>query len=248
MCNLILLANKCPKSVEGLGNDDPIPMLRRKAIYILMERGETDLYSFTSRLNRDNLLTPAKIRFLWEGMLEALRYLHDRRVIHSDIKPANFILVNGVVKIIDFGFAKVLPPEEKYATRKYIAGTKDFLSPETLSCYVIVDGVIDIDETKRRTVKVYLQSDIWALGVILYQWVYNEPLYATLPGGRVAKIKATIDSTPLVLEPIQDLDLFDTLTSCLHKNPLKRPSVEKLLSHAYLHPVHKRYDAKIKEN
>ena len=70
-----------------------------------MERGETDLYGYTSRLSTENLLTPAKIRFLWEGMLEALKYLHDKRVIHSDIKPANFILVNGVVKIIDFGLS-----------------------------------------------------------------------------------------------------------------------------------------------
>ena len=234
--------------MEGVGNDDPIPMSRRKAMYILMERGETDLWSFTTRLKSDNLLTPATIRFLWEGMLQSLRYLHDRRVIHADINPLNFVLVNGVVKIIDFGFARVLPPEKEYSSRKYIQGTKDFISPETLSCYVIEDGVINIEETKRRPIKVYLQSDIWALGVILYQWVYNEPLYATLPGGRVAKIKATIDSTPLVLEPIQDLDLFDTLKSCLHKNPLKRPSVEKLLSHTYLYPVHKRYNKKIKEN
>ena len=213
-----------------------------------MERGETDLYSFTSRLIKDNQLTPAKIRFLWEGMLEALKYLHDQRVIHSDIKPANFLLVNGIVKIIDFGFARQLAPNEGYSVRNYIAGTKDYLSPETLSCYVIEEGVINIEETKRKSVKIYLQSDIWSLGVMLYQWVYSENVYATVPGGRVAKIQATIAANPVALEPLQDLDLFDTLKLCLNKNPVKRPSVEKLLAHAYLHPVHKRFNRKIKDN
>ena len=212
-----------------------------------MERGETDLYGYTSRLSTENLLTPAKIRFLWEGMLEALKYLHDERVIHSDIKPANFILVNGVVKIIDFGFARKLAPEEKYALRNYIAGTKDYLSPETLSCYVIEDGAINIEETKRRNVKIYLESDIWSLGVILYQWIYGESLYGSVPGGRIGKIQAIINSNQVVLEPLQDLDLLETLGMCLHKNPVKRPSVDKLLSHAYLHPVHKRYNKKIKQ-
>ena len=233
--------------MEGVGNDDEVPMIQRKAIYILMERGETDLYMFSGKMGRDNSFTPAKIRYLWEGMLESLKYLHDKRVIHSDIKPANFLLVNGVIKIIDFGFARKLEPDEKYANRNYIAGTKDYLSPETLSCYVIEEGVINVEETKRRNVRVYLQSDIWSLGVILYQWIYGESLYACVPGGRVAKIQATISRDQIQFEPLQDLDLLDTLKSCLHKNPLKRASVEKLLAHPYLHPVHKRYNRKIKD-
>ena len=222
-------------------------MLTRKAIYILMERGERDLYGFTSRLCRASSLSPAKIRFLWEGMLEALKAVHDQRVIHADIKPANFILVNGVVKIIDFGIARKLKEDEKYQKLNYIAGTKDYLSPETLSCYVIEDGAINVEETKQRNVRVYLASDIWALGVILYQWAYSESLYAAIPGGRIAKIQATIDRKPIDFEPLKDMDLLDTLKLCLHKNPLKRPSVDKLLYHPYLHPVHKRFNRKIKD-
>ena len=233
--------------MEGVGNEDQVPTSKRKAIYILMERGERDLYGFTSRLSRDSSLSPAKIRFLWEGMLEALKDVHDQRVIHSDVKPANFILVNGVVKIIDFGFARKLKDDEKYQLRNYIAGTKDYLSPETLSCYIIEDGVINVEETKQQTVKVYLASDIWALGVILYQWVYSESLYAAVPGGRIAKIQATINRKPIDLEPLQDMDLLDTLKLCLNKNPLKRPSIDTVLSHPYLHPVHKRFNRKIKD-
>ena len=59
-------------TVDFVGNDGTI---RQKAAYILMERGEVDLCSLVDRLSNKKLLTPAKIRFLWEGMLEALKYM-----------------------------------------------------------------------------------------------------------------------------------------------------------------------------
>ena len=210
-----------------------------------MERGEIDIFSFVDSFNTENLLTPAKIRFLWEGMLEALKCVHDLNVIHSDIKPANFLLVNGIIKISDFGFATRLGPNQTYYLRDYIAGTKDYLSPETLSCYVIEEGVINTEETKKRNIRVYLQSDIWALGVILYQLVYGCAPYSSLPGGRIAKIQATIDTKPLEFEPIEDVDLLDTLKNCLNKNPLRRPTIDKLLRHPYLYPTHKHINKKI---
>ena len=137
------------------------------------------------------------------------------------------------------GFAEKLPPNEVYTVKKHVAGTRDYIGPETLSSYVIEEGVINVEKTKKRKVKIYLQSDIWALGVILHQWVYDALLYSTVPGGKLSKIYATIDKKPVELEPLQDLDLYDTLRLCLNKNPLKRPSVDKLLRHPYLHPAHR---------
>ena len=213
-----------------------------------MEKGETDVFKYVEKLSKEGSLTPAKIRFLWEGMLEALKYLHDERVVHSDVKPANFLLVNGIIKIIDFGFAQKLAPGEKYKLQRHMAGTKDYLSPETLASYIIVDGAIDIEASKKRPVRLYLQSDIWALGIILHQWVYGVLPYATLPGGRVAKVQATISHQAVDLDPLQDLDLLDTLKMCLIKKPLKRPLTDKLLQHPYLRPSHKRFNRQIHDN
>ena len=41
-------------------------------------------------------------------MVEATRLLHERKIVHSDLKPGNFVIVRGNVKIIDFGIAKAL--------------------------------------------------------------------------------------------------------------------------------------------
>src|ERR1700733_1197393 len=46
------------------------------------------------------------IRFYWEQMLQAVQAIHEEKIVHSDLKPANFLLVAGQLKLIDFGIAK----------------------------------------------------------------------------------------------------------------------------------------------
>lgn len=41
-------------------------------------------------------------------ILEAVQVIHDEKIVHSDLKPANFVLVKGQLKLIDFGIAKAI--------------------------------------------------------------------------------------------------------------------------------------------
>ena len=50
-------------------------------------------------------LTPF-VQMIWKRMLEAVDFIHSQRVIHSDLKPANFLFVKGELKLIDFGIAR----------------------------------------------------------------------------------------------------------------------------------------------
>ncbi len=50
-------------------------------------------------------LTPF-LQMIWKRMLEAVDFIHSQRVIHSDLKPANFLFVKGELKLIDFGIAR----------------------------------------------------------------------------------------------------------------------------------------------
>ncbi len=81
---------------------------------------------------------------------DGLAYAHSQRTVHRDIKPANILLTReGVVKLVDFGLAEVL------GTHSFAggAGTYAYMAPEDFHP----------EEQSDR------QSDIWAVGVILYE-------------------------------------------------------------------------------
>ena len=71
-----------------------------------MECGSIDLAGFL-RKNRAKI-TEGELQGFWRQMLEAVHVIHQQGIIHSDLKPANFMLVEGRLKLIDFGIAHTL--------------------------------------------------------------------------------------------------------------------------------------------
>jgi serine/threonine-protein kinase len=83
---------------------------------------------------------------------EGLQFAHDRQIIHRDIKPANIMVLNdGLVKITDFGIARMRNNEVKTMTGM-ILGSPKYMSPEQVS-------------GKRADTR----SDIFSLGVVIYE-------------------------------------------------------------------------------
>ena len=68
-------------------------------LYILMERGECDLSHVLTALEDHQRLTPTKLRYYWEQMLEAVIAVHKEGIVHADLKPNNFVLVQGQLKV-----------------------------------------------------------------------------------------------------------------------------------------------------
>lgn len=94
-------------------------------------------------------------------MLEAVHVIHEEKIVHSDLKPANFVLVQGRIKLIDFGIAKAIANDTTNIQRDQQIGTVNYMSPEA------------IEETRRpdgkKVMKLGRASDVWSLGCILYQ-------------------------------------------------------------------------------
>eukprot|EP00096_Caligus_rogercresseyi_P000213 TRINITY_DN1056_c0_g1_i3.p1 TRINITY_DN1056_c0_g1~~TRINITY_DN1056_c0_g1_i3.p1 ORF type:complete len:574 (-),score=180.06 TRINITY_DN1056_c0_g1_i3:275-1996(-) len=126
----------------------------RKYLYMLMESclgGEL----WTILRDRGSFDDPTT-RFYTACVIEAFSYLHARGIIYRDLKPENLLLdSSGYVKLVDFGFAKKLPPGRKTWT---FCGTPEYVAPE-----VILNKGHDVS------------ADYWSLGVLMFELLTGTP-------------------------------------------------------------------------
>ncbi len=87
-------------------------------LFVVMEHGERDLANMLKEVSSsENGLTDAKTKFFWEEMLEAVSVVHRENIVHSDLKPANFLIVGGMLKLIDFGIASTVNDNKTHVTK-----------------------------------------------------------------------------------------------------------------------------------
>jgi len=213
--------------------------LQQKAIYLVMELGEVDLNYVLQKqelrqTNGIGSLSPLNMNFIrltWQQMLNAVYCIHEARIIHGDLKPANFLFVRGSLKLIDFGIAKAIQTEDTINIyRDNQVGTLNYMSPESIQ---------DSGTGKNGlTVKCGRPSDVWSLGCILYQMCYKKTPFADLR--MVQKINAIVDPGHEIKYPDTiDHAAISAMKSCLHRKPEDRALIvgdDGLLNqHHFLH-------------
>lgn len=102
----------------------------RNTLYMVMERGDSDLHKILAGYN--NHLPLYTLVSYWYQMLQAVNYIHQNGVIHSDLKPANFLMIGGRLKLIDFGIASNIALDSTSIIKFSQAGTFNYISPEAL--------------------------------------------------------------------------------------------------------------------
>lgn len=151
---------------------------------------------------------------------EAIAEAHAAGVIHRDLKPSNLFLAKqrdrrAIVKVLDFGISKLVDPKELPLTRSAsIMGSPHYMSPEQLTSSKNVDP----------------RTDIWALGVILYELVAGRrPFDADTMPEIVAQV---LQNTPTRLSfhrPNLALDFEHIIARCMATFPRDRyPSVREM--------------------
>lgn len=169
------------------------------------------------------------VAFYWVQMLRCVKVLHDRRIVHLDLKPQNFVLVRGNLKLIDLGISQRLPDDMTCVNPTLQLGTLTFMSPERLQPPSLSHIYSDADETR---FSVGRKSDIWSLGVMLYFMLYQRSPFPQ-PTAQ-SRMLAIIDrNSPIEFSPISNPGLYQALQRCLVRNFKERASVDELINISY---------------
>ncbi|CCC67554.1 hypothetical protein NCAS_0A09960 [Naumovozyma castellii] len=160
-------------------------------------------------------LTEPQIAYIVRETCQGLKFLHDKHIIHRDIKSDNVLLDNNArVKITDFGFcAKLTDQRSKRAT---MVGTPYWMAPEVVKQR-------EYDE----------KVDVWSLGIMTIEMLESEPPYLNEDPLKALYLIAT-NGTPKLKNPESlSLEIKRFLSVCLCVDVRYRASTEELLHHGF---------------
>lgn len=193
---------------------------------IVMELGQVFRDTMIYHVMNRKSMPIDMIRHFWAQMVASIYYLHDIGIVHGDCKPENFIHVGKdgqTLHLIDMGISFQLPPDVT-SRLKTAAGTPDYVAPEMVSSRI----------GSSRYSKCGFKSDVWALGVILFEMTFGFRPLRALPDQQsklrfLARLKRD-----LPIPKHHDKKLSSVLKGCLRYNPRKRFDIEQVFDHPFL--------------
>jgi serine/threonine-protein kinase len=182
--------------------------------FMVMEYLEgTDLGAMLKAGGR--ISTPVAVGYILQAM-EGLAEAHAMGIVHRDLKPANLFLTfrpdgTECVKVLDFGISKIKGgmAEDMDVTKTHaVLGSPHYMSPEQMESSRDVDA----------------RSDIWSLGILLYQLITGE---LPFKGKTMTEVVAVVFSKPPIppTKLVEDLpvELEQVILGCLQHDVTKRP-------------------------
>ncbi|KAK9497813.1 hypothetical protein O3M35_003733 [Rhynocoris fuscipes] len=185
-------------------------------IFVIMEKLKGDMLEMILSSEKGRL-SERITKFLITQILVALKHLHNKNIVHCDLKPENVLLSSDSdfpqVKLCDFGFARIIGEK---SFRRSVVGTPAYLAPEVLRN------------------KGYNRSlDMWSVGVIVYV-----SLSGTFPFNEDEDINEQIQNAAFMYPPNPwkeiSSEAVDLINNLLQVKQRKRFTVDKSLAHIWL--------------
>lgn len=178
---------------------DYIEDLEKKKAYLILEFCQ---YGDLSRFLKNRALKEKHAKNFMHQLADALRFLLGKNIMHRDLKPQNILICeNRKIKITDFGLSRYFDNQNMIDT---ICGSPLYMSPEIM-----------------KNNKYDSKSDLWSVGVILYEMIVGElPFYATNHYQLVKKIH----TAPVIIPDNAKMsnECRDLISKLLDKNPETR--------------------------
>ncbi len=154
---------------------------------------------------------------LIETLARAMQAAHERGIVHRDLKPGNVLMTkDGVPKVADFGLAKQLDDDQVQTRTGVIMGTPAYMAPEQAS---------------GRTRDIGPSSDVYALGVILYEMLTGRPPFkGETTWDTLEQVRTQEPVPPRRLQPKVPRDLETICLKCLAKPSADRYASAKALA------------------
>lgn len=209
-----------------------INALRHEHILPALDYGEYEswLYLVTPYIAQGTLdarlaagpLSCEEANKILQQLADALQFAHEHGIIHRDIKPSNVLLAEGMhVYLADFGLVKSGKEQQNLTQAGFLIGTPAYMAPEMMD-----DSVTPA-------------SDIYALGVLLYQMLTDRlPFQANTPVAVVWKHVYEEPAPPSTLNPALSPAIDDVILRALEKDPDKRFGTPRELAVAYQSALH----------
>ena len=150
-------------------------------------------------------LTVADVALVGLHLSSAMHYLHGQGFLHLDLKPSNIVVNGGMAKVIDLSIA------QRPGRGRRGVGTRQYMSPEQAA-----GG------------RVSSASDVWAIGVILFEAATKQCPFEALDGRRYDQLERRAD--PIRAHRRLPRAVSTLVDACLDLDPAQRPAVDDLLT------------------
>ena len=173
-------------------------------LFMVLEHVEGQ--TFSQMLRVQGALSLERAFDLFHPALDGLTYAHEAGVVHRDVKPSNLMVdARGLVKVMDFGIAR-WGGSERVTRTGHLVGTPEYMSPEQI-----------------RGEDATVQSDVYALGILLYALLTGRPPFQR--EGEFDVMRAQVETAPprpSELAPGIPAAIENVILRALAKDPSER--------------------------